>query len=308
MAPSSARSAGTVIPGGGRRARSCSLRPATRISKNSSRLLLTMHRKRSRSSSGVAGSCASVEHAAVERELRQLAVDRRRARKFHRFGHAAAGRIGKRDSLSRPHDSHITTGSGRGIRRRASEATFSANLRLSNRNPVPPHAPTQSRPPSGRRRPRVEQLPARNRPRRGQPDLPARHVARDAAFRRRARRQGPPEALRDGCRARLPRAVPRAPLRPAPHGRARGRDQHVPGRDERAGIHRAGRAHAGISDRHHQRARGRPADLLRRGPRASAFAGAATGHRHRRRLDRVHHRPRTRGGAAGIARRSAASA
>ncbi len=34
-------------------------RPATRISKNSSRLLLTMHRKRSRSSSGTAASSAS---------------------------------------------------------------------------------------------------------------------------------------------------------------------------------------------------------------------------------------------------------
>src|SRR5512135_3450078 len=39
--------------------RSCSLRPATRISKNSSRLLPTMQRKRRRSSSGTRGSVAS---------------------------------------------------------------------------------------------------------------------------------------------------------------------------------------------------------------------------------------------------------
>ena len=59
MMPSSARSPGSVRPGGGSWARNCSLRPATRISKNSSRLLPTIARKRSRSSSGVAGSCAS---------------------------------------------------------------------------------------------------------------------------------------------------------------------------------------------------------------------------------------------------------
>ena len=51
--------------------------PATRISKNSSRLLPTMHRKRSRSSSGTSGILRQREHAPVEVEQRQLAVDQR---------------------------------------------------------------------------------------------------------------------------------------------------------------------------------------------------------------------------------------
>ncbi len=54
-----ARSSCSVVPGGGAFMRSCSRKPATRISKNSSRLLLTMHRNRSRSSSGTPGSSAS---------------------------------------------------------------------------------------------------------------------------------------------------------------------------------------------------------------------------------------------------------
>ena len=56
---SSVRSAASVMPAGGIFARSCSFRPATRISKNSSRLLPTMVRKRSRSSSGTPASAAS---------------------------------------------------------------------------------------------------------------------------------------------------------------------------------------------------------------------------------------------------------
>src|SRR5437016_7346399 len=55
-----ARSSCSEIPGGGAFNRSCSRKPAMRISKNSSRLLLTMHRKRRRSRSGVADSSASV--------------------------------------------------------------------------------------------------------------------------------------------------------------------------------------------------------------------------------------------------------
>ena len=50
--------------------------PATRISKNSSRLLPTMHRKREPlGARGTTGVLGEREHAAVERELRQLAVD-----------------------------------------------------------------------------------------------------------------------------------------------------------------------------------------------------------------------------------------
>jgi hypothetical protein len=53
---------------------SCSLIPASRISKNSSRLLLTMHRKRSRSSSGVRGFLGLPEHAPIEGEQAHLAI------------------------------------------------------------------------------------------------------------------------------------------------------------------------------------------------------------------------------------------
>ena len=63
--------------------------PATRTSKNSSRLEQEMQRKRSRSRSGVAGSRALLEHPPVERELAELPVDveggvveRRRLRDF----------------------------------------------------------------------------------------------------------------------------------------------------------------------------------------------------------------------------------
>src|SRR5271155_4603253 len=58
ISPRLALSSCIVIPTSGAFRRSCSRKPATRISKNSSRLLLTMHRKRKRSSSGVIGSSA----------------------------------------------------------------------------------------------------------------------------------------------------------------------------------------------------------------------------------------------------------
>jgi hypothetical protein len=64
--PSVARQAAEAI---------CSLTPATRISKNSSRLLDTMHRKRRRSSSGTGGVGRLGQHAALELQQRQLAVD-----------------------------------------------------------------------------------------------------------------------------------------------------------------------------------------------------------------------------------------
>ena len=47
-----------------------------------------------------------------------------------------------------------------------------------------------------RRRPGLEQLPARDRPRRRRPDLPPRHLARDDPLRRGHRREGPPDARR----------------------------------------------------------------------------------------------------------------
>ena len=76
-ARAAARASCSVIPSGGDLGAQLLLQPATRISKNSSRLLPTMHRKRSRSSSGTRGSCGQRQHAPVEREQRQLAVDRR---------------------------------------------------------------------------------------------------------------------------------------------------------------------------------------------------------------------------------------
>src|SRR5215468_8575928 len=48
-----------VVPTSGALSRNCSRKPATRISKNSSRLLLTMQRKRSRSRRGIDASSAS---------------------------------------------------------------------------------------------------------------------------------------------------------------------------------------------------------------------------------------------------------
>ena len=57
---------------------SCCFRPPTRFMKNSSRLLSKMATNFSRSSRGLSGSSASCEHAGVELEPGQLAVDEQR--------------------------------------------------------------------------------------------------------------------------------------------------------------------------------------------------------------------------------------
>ena len=101
--------------------------------------------------------------------------------------------------------------------------------------------------------------------------------------------------------ARVPRALSRAAVGPASVRRARGGDQHVSRREERRRLPAAGGSRARLSDRHHRRPRGGAPHLSRRRARAAAVAGAATGHRHRRRLDRVHHRPRHDAGASRIA-------
>ena len=209
---------------------SCCLRPATRISKNSSRLLPTMQRKRSRSSSGTRVVLRLREHAAVERELRQLAVDRRGGGRFHGSARRRRRRrpnVADRRVMLGNYDTGATAPArdprgraprgDRGIFLLRSDSTFPLDHAWVCRGPHHPR----------RRRPRIEQLPARNRPRRRRPDLPARHVARDAADGCRPRRQGAVEARRDGRRARVSRALPRAAVRPAPLGGARRGDQHL---------------------------------------------------------------------------------
>ena len=160
-----------------------------------------------------------------------------------------------------------------------------------------------------RRRPRIEQLPAGDRPRRRRPDLPPGHLARNAALRRRASTSDgriKPAAMK--ARARLSRALPRAAVGRPSVGGARGRNQRFSRRDERARVPAPSRARAGLPDRRHQRPRRGAADLSRRRPRAAAIGRAAPGRRHRRRIDRIHHRPRTRARAPRIAENRAASA
>ena len=57
-------------------ARTWPLRPATRTMKNSSRLLAEIDRKRTRSNSGWLAFCGFLEHAAIELQPRQFAVDK----------------------------------------------------------------------------------------------------------------------------------------------------------------------------------------------------------------------------------------
>ena len=73
-----------------RPAATCCFRPATRTWKNSSRLLAKMARKRARSSSGLRSSLRLEQHALVELEPRQLAVDVRQCRAPRATGCAAA--------------------------------------------------------------------------------------------------------------------------------------------------------------------------------------------------------------------------
>ncbi len=101
--------------------------------------------------------------------------------------------------------------------------------------------------------------------------------------------------------ARLSHAFSRAPFRPASVRRARRGDQHVPRGEERRDVPAAGRGGARLPDRHHRRPRGGAPHLSRRRPRAAAVDRAAPGDRHRRRLDRIHHRPRPDAGAPRVA-------
>ncbi len=73
-------------------------RPATRISKNSSRLVQTMPRKRSRSSSGTSRVLRLGQHALVELEQAELAVD---VRRLVHTGHPCAAN-GEREEYQPP--------------------------------------------------------------------------------------------------------------------------------------------------------------------------------------------------------------
>ena len=87
-----------------------------------------------------------------------------------------------------------------------------------------------------RRRHGLEQLPARDRPRRRRPDLPPRHLARErCASAPASTSTGRLDAGSAARGARLSRAFRRAPLGAASVGGARGGDQHVPRRDQRRG-------------------------------------------------------------------------
>ena len=64
-------------------------------------------------------------------------------------------------------------------------------------------------------------------------------------------------------------------------------------------VSETGRSRARLSDRGGGRARGSAPDLCGRGAQPAGVQGQAPGGRHRRRLDRIHHRPRLEAAAAG---------
>ena len=125
----------------------CSFRPETRISKNSSRLEETMQRKRRRSSSGTALVLGLREHAAVELERLQLAVE---------------------EMLGAWRDTRLAC---RCLVFLAMRLCALRDDRVTGRDGIlPPDGIQHPR----RGRPRLQQLPPRHRPRGRRPDLPAR--------------------------------------------------------------------------------------------------------------------------------------
>ena len=154
---------------------------------------------------------------------------------------------------------------------------------------------------AGRRRHGLEQLSPRTGPRRGPADLSPRHVARDVADGRvdgRARTH--PRAVPAGG-ARLPRALRRTPARPASVGGARRGHQHLSHRRQRAALPRPRRKDAGLPHRRDLGTRGGAPHLPRRRAPAARLGCTAAGGRHRRRVDRVHHRRWLRHAAARVA-------
>ena len=99
----------------------------------------------------------------------------------------------------------------------------------------------------------------------------------------------------------LSRAVSRAPVRRPSVGGARGGNQRLSRRGQRARVSAQSRARPGLPDRRDQRTRRGAADLSGRRPRAASLGRTAPGGRHRRRVDRIHHRPRTRARSTRVA-------
>ena len=87
-------------------------------------------------------------------------------------------------------------------------------------------------------------------------------------------------------------ALRRAPARFRPPRGARGRHQHAARREERARVPQARAGGARLPDRGHRRTRGSAPHLLGVQHSLPPSHGEAPRRRHRRRLDRIHHRLR----------------
>ena len=208
------------------------------------------------------------EDAAVERELRQLAVDRRRTWWLHRVGaaptDAADGRGANRAVCGARHDSHITTWPEPALRG-GDARRFLLPFERRRRPIASPACPNSKSDPLLA----VVDLGSNSF------RLEIGRVEGDQIYQLDTWR----ETLRFGAgiddKGRLKRSAMDAALACLarfrerlsglhPVGGARRRDEHVPRREERARVPGAGRAHAGPADRRHQRPR------RRRGSRSSA--------------------------------------
>ena len=244
----------------------CSLMPATRISKNSSRFEETIVRNRSRSSSGTDSSAAC----------------------------ASTRRLNARMPSSRLSERHAEP--------RFVPVMRLMSIRIRSYIPMTPvvYAPTRrvlpcpanGAPRNPRRsRPWIQQLPSPGRAHRGRPDLPARHAPRADPARCRADCRQAARPREPGTRARGAGAVPRAAARPAAGRRARGRHECAAHRQELGRLPARGARDARFPDRGHRGTRGSAPHLSRRRARAAARGEQAPRRRHRRRLDRADRRP-----------------
>ena len=308
MMPSNARNPGSVRPGGRElgaqlllQARDADLEEFVEVVADDAQEAQPLEQRRR-------GILRQREDAAVERKLRQLAVDRRRRWLLHQRGQCRGGR--HRNSAVWPmRMTHILQRGPSRARRPTVRPAFSATLWRAPIQPPPVAcanaSPIASWPSSISARTASGSRSVASRATRSTSSTPgARRCASVPASTSKGRLTRPAMT----GRARLSRPLSRAALGTSSRGGARRRHEYVPRREERAGVRRAGRAHAGLADRRHQRSRGRPAHVLRRRARASAVDATAARDRHRRRVHRVHHRPRLRARAPRIARRSAASA
>ena len=88
-------------------------------------------------------------------------------------------------------------------------------------------------------------------------------------------------------------------LRGLPRGGTRRRHQHPAGGQECQGLPHPRRGGARLPHRGRRRARGGPPHLPGRGAQPAGHARQAAGGRHRRRLDRIHHRQRVQAAPVG---------